>query len=284
MAIELRQCTSADVPALGQICFDAFKGIADEHGFESDFPSAEFSIAVMGLIVAQEDIYSVGAFDGGTALGSNHMELWDAVAGVGPVSVDPTQQGGGVGRKLMEDGMAHARSQGFDAIRLVQESFNMRSLALYASLGFDLKHPLAYMALSDAHGTADGFRPATAADADAMDALCTEIYRVSRRNEIASLMRVGFPVYVIERGDRVRGYLAGTAFGHGVAETDDVLMDLVNSVGASTPNAHAYVPLRSGDLYRRALAAGHRNKKVLNLMAYGPYEEPQGPWLPSVIY
>ena len=34
--------------------------------------------------------------------------------------------------------------------------------------------------------------------------------------------------------------------------------------------------MRQGDLYRRALAAGHRNRKVMNLMALGPYEEPQG--------
>jgi hypothetical protein len=42
--------------------------------------------------------------------------------------------------------------------------------------------------------------------------------------------------------------------------------------------------MRSGELYRRALAAGHRNRKVMNLMALGPYEDPQGTWVPSVLF
>jgi hypothetical protein len=49
------------------------------------------------------------------------------------------------------------------------------------------------------------------------------------------------------------------------------------------PDAPALVPARSGELYRRALAAGHRNRKVMNLMALGPYEEPRGTWIPSVL-
>jgi hypothetical protein len=43
-------------------------------------------------------------------------------------------------------------------------------------------------------------------------------------------------------------------------------------------------PLTEGSLYRRFLAAGFRNIKVMNLMAIGPYEEPDGVWMPSVRY
>ena len=42
--------------------------------------------------------------------------------------------------------------------------------------------------------------------------------------------------------------------------------------------------VRNGDLYRGALAAGHRNIKVMNLMSLGPYEEPQGTYAPSVMF
>jgi hypothetical protein len=72
--------------------------------------------------------------------------------------------------------------------------------------------------------------------------------------------------------------------GHGVAENDDDMLTLLAGLGASMPDAHALVPLRAGELYRRALAAEHRNQKVMNLMALGPYEEPQGSYCPSVLF
>jgi hypothetical protein len=89
---------------------------------------------------------------------------------------------------------------------------------------------------------------------------------------------------VIEREGRVRGYLIGTAIGHGVAESEDHMLALIDGIGASMPDAHVNVCTRQGDLYRRVLAAGHRNRKVMNLMAYGPYEEPRGTWCPSVMF
>jgi len=62
------------------------------------------------------------------------------------------------------------------------------------------------------------------------------------------------------------------------------MVALLNSHGASVPDAHSFVPLRDGELYRRALASGHRNQKVMNLMALGPYDEPQGTYCPSVMF
>jgi predicted N-acetyltransferase YhbS len=283
MPIELRQARAEDVAELGRICYEAFKDISESHGFESDFPSVEFTQQVLGMLVAQEDIYGIGAFDGGTPKGSNFLELWDEVAGIGPVSVDIASQGEGVGRTTMRHVVDHAHSQGFEMVRLVQDSFNMRSLALYASLGFVVKEPLSYMTLSNTNTADRAFRAATAADLDAMDELCKSIYRISRRNECQALMNVGFPAFVLDRGG-IRGYLVGSAIGHGVAQSDADMLALVSSLGATVPAAHALVPLRNGALYRSALAAGHRNAKVMNLMALGPYEEPTGTFCPSVLF
>ena len=160
----------------------------------------------------------------------------------------------------------------------------MRSLALYASLGFDVKEPLAYMTLSSAGNVDDAFRPATPADYDAMDALCRDVYRISRKGEYATLTAVGFPAFVLDRGSGITGYVIGTAIGHGVAQSDDDMLALLAGIGATTPDAHAHIAMRQGTLYRRALAAGHRNRKVMNLMTYGPYEEPQGTYCPSVMF
>ena len=283
MPVELRASTAADVPELGRVCYEAFRDIAEQHGFPPDFPSVEFAQNVVGLLLQQEAVYGVSAWAGVAARGSNHIAMWDEVAGLGPISVDVASQGEGIGRRLMEDVIAHARSAGFERVRLMQDAFNMRSLALYASLGFDTKEPVAYVELSAAGQIDANFRPAIAADLPAMDALCRDVYGVSRAHEVQALTAAGFPAFVIDTG-RISGYLVGTAIGHGVAESEDVMLALLASVAVAAPGMLANIPVRQGALYRRALAAGHRNRKVMNLMALGPYEDPKGTWLPSALF
>ena len=283
MTVELRQAQAGDVPELGRICYEAFKEISDSHGFPTDFSTVEFAQQVVGMLVQREDVYSTAAFEGDTPKGSNFLNMWGEVVGIGPVSVDPTAQGSGIGRTLMEDVIAEGRRQGYEKIRLCQDSFNMQSLALYASLGFDTKEPLAHLELASDQPVDPAVRPATAADLDAMDELCRSIYRISRKGECAVLLDIGFPAFVLERG-HITGYLLGSALGHGVAESDDEMLALLAAYGAAGAGSQSFVPLRSGELYRRALATGHRNRKVMNLMALGPYEEPQGAFCPSVMF
>lgn len=283
MAIELRAPTAADAPELGRICYEAFKDISESHGFPSDFQSVEFAQQIIGLFIQQEDIYAVGAFDSGAPKGSNFLNMWGDVAGIGPVSVDVSSQGRGIGRQTMQDVIAHGRDNNYDMIRLCQDSFNMQSLALYASLGFDTKEPLSYLHLASSLPVDGNVRPATTDDLDAMDELCRSIYRISRKPEYTALLTLGFPAFVVDRG-HVAGYILGTVMGHGVAESDDDMLALLAALGAHTPDSHSLVPLRNGELYRRALAAGHRNTKVMNLMALGPYDEPQGTYCASVMF
>lgn len=283
MAIELRQPRAEDVPELGRICYEAFKDIHDRHGFPTDFPNVDFAQRVIGGAVQDETIYSIAAFEDGAPKGSNFIGLRDDVGGIGPVSVDVSSQGQGIGRRLMEDAIAHARAQGYEMIRLCQDSFNLQSLALYAALGFDTKEPIALLELSGEQPVDAAIRPATVDDLDAMDELCRSIYRVSRKGACAALIERGFPAFVLDRG-HIAGYLVGTLAGHGVAESDDDMLALLAGLGATVPEAQAFVAIRQGELYRRALAAGHRNRKLMNLMALGPYEEPRGTYCPSVIF
>lgn len=283
MTTELRQARAEDVPELGRICYEAFKDISESHGFPLEFASVEFAQQIVGLLVAQEQVHSIGAFAGDTPRGSNFLSMWGDVAGIGPISVDIAAQGEGIGRQLMENAIATARDLGYDMVRLCQDAYNMQSLALYTSMGFDTKEPLAYLALSSEGQPDPGFRPATAADVDQMDELCQSIYHISRRGEYEVFLALGFPMFVLDRGN-ITGYHIGTAFGHGVAETTDAMLTLFAGYGANAPGAHSFVPIRDSDLYRGALAAGHRNMKVMNLMSLGPYEEPQGTYAPSVMF
>ena len=282
MTIELRRPQPEHIAELGRICYEAFRDIAASHGFPPDFDSVAIAQGVVGLLMQQETVYSTAAFDGDAPRGSNFMNMWGDAAGIGPISVDLATQGEGIGKRLMRDALDHAKQQGIESVRLCQDSFNMRSLALYASVGFDVQEPLASLALA-AGPVDDAFRPATPADYDAMDALCRDVYRISRKGEYATLTAAGFPVFVLDRG-RITGYLIGSLIGHGVAESDDEMLALLAGIAATTAGAQAFVPLRQGALYRRALAAGHRNRKVMNLMTYGPYEEPQGTYCPSVMF
>jgi GNAT superfamily N-acetyltransferase len=288
MSIEYRPPTVEDVPELGRICHDAFQDIAERHGFEKDFSSAEIARMLIGLLVASEDNFGVAAVRDGRPVGSNFLHTADDVASVGPITIDPPQQGGGIGRELMRAVLGYARDNGYESVRLQQDSYNMRSLALYASLGFDTKTPCAYLEVPPAELPDDSVRPLIADDLGAVDALSREIYKTSRRNEVAGHMAAGFfPAVVKERNGRVLGYLVLGAPGHGVMEDEEDAVVLAQQAArlARIPDVlRVFCPLIEGSLYRRFLAAGFRNKKVMNLMTLGPYAAPDGVWMPSVGY
>ncbi len=126
-------------------------------------------------------------------------------------------------------------------------------------------------------------RPATAADVDAMDELCRGIYRISRRGEIEFAMQLGTPIFVFDAG-HVSGYLVAGITGHGVAETEDGMLALLSGAATAVGGTQSLLPIRNASLYRRAIAAGHKNVKVMNLMALGPYDPPVGVWAPSVMF
>ena len=284
MAVEIGPVTPGQVEELGRICYDAFKDISDRHGFASDFDSPAFARMVLTNLVQNEDCYSVAASADGRPAGSNYLTTYDEVGGIGPVSVDPSAQGIGVGRALMENTLKYARENGIGRVRLMQDSFNMMSLALYSSLGFDTKTPVAMMepvGKEDPH-----VREATPGDLPTVEELSHHIYGVSRRNEVAHLFGSPFQAFVRERAGRITGYFLPGFAGHGVAEAEEDMVALVLHAATRMPPQRSpfLCPLTEGSLYRRFLAAGCQNRKVMNLMALGPYEEPRGVWLPSVSF
>ncbi len=283
MAAELRQATAADVPELGRILYEAFRDIAESHGFEPDFPNVEFATAVCGLLVAREDVYSAATYEGDRPRASTHVNYWGDVAGIGPVSVDLDAQGGGHGKLMMLNAIEHSTQAGYAMIRLMQDSFNMRSLALYTAVGFDVREPCAEMDLVAGGVTDPAFRVATPADYIHMDELCRSVYGVSRFGEYDAMASSAIPIYVLDRGG-ILAYKIATGFGHGVARSDADMVALLGSVGAYATGEHAYVPVRNANLYRAMLAAGHRNRKIMNMMSYGPYEDPSGTFVASAMF
>ena len=102
MTIRIRPMSEGDVERCGGICYAAFKGVAEGHGFRPDFPSPERAIQLMHALLANPDVFNVIAEQDGQVIGSNHLVEYDAIRAVGPITVDPNAQAKGAGRMLME--------------------------------------------------------------------------------------------------------------------------------------------------------------------------------------
>src|SRR4051794_10381113 len=111
MDVLLRPGTPQDSEVCGIICYNAFKTIAEKHGFPADFPAPEAAIGLMSWVLARKDVYSVVAVSGGQVVGSNFLWEGGIMAGVGPLSVDPAVQDGSLGRRMMEHVLDRAREK-----------------------------------------------------------------------------------------------------------------------------------------------------------------------------
>lgn len=285
MTIQIRPATATDAIACGRIAYEAFATIAGHHGFPQDFPSAEAAQGLAAGLVANPSVYSVVAEQDGVIAGSNFLMEGDEVRGVGPITVDPRRQGGGIGRRLMEAVLDRATDA--KGVRLLQDSFNMRSIALYANLGFAVREPMLLM-----QGRPDGdlpagivVRPMGDADVDSCDALCRRAHGISRRNEISGALRRTKPVVALRDGEIV-AYMTAPDFwigNHGVAESVVDMQALI--FGAAKLEAVSFLlPTRQETLFRWCLSRGMKAVKPMTLMSIGEYREPTHVYLPSVFY
>ena len=65
MEVLLRPGTPQDSEVCGSICYNAFRTIAEQHGFPADFAAAEMAIGLMSWVLSRGDVYSVVAESGG---------------------------------------------------------------------------------------------------------------------------------------------------------------------------------------------------------------------------
>ncbi|RWM89641.1 MAG: GNAT family N-acetyltransferase [Mesorhizobium sp.] len=287
MAIHIRVARPADSEACGRIIYEAFQGIAERHGFSPDFPAVETATQLAQSFIAHPSIFGVVAEEDGSVVGSNFLAEGDAIRGVGPITVDPRRQGGGIGRCLMAAVLE--RGSGAAGIRLLQDAFNMRSVSLYASLGFDVREPVLVMTGRPSSDPGSGItvRRMTERDLDACNALCARIHGFSRASELADAMRLLAPM-VSERDGIVTGYLTAPTFwiaNHGLAETEADMRALILGAGAANAEPLSFLlPVRQARLFRWCLSEGLKAAKPMTLMTIGEYRTPGGSYIPSVFY
>jgi GNAT superfamily N-acetyltransferase len=286
MDLELVQPRPEHASELGRICYEAFKDISDRHHFPPDFPTVRSARGLLAMLIQREDVYAVAAVSDGDVPGSNFLLTADETAGVGPITVEVSLQGARVGRALLENVIDRASEESIEMVRLVQDAFNTASMSLYGSLGFDVKEPLALMQPPPAETVDPSVRPVGEGDLPAIEELSRRFYKISRRNEVAAAIASPFAYVLREREGRVVGYYTQGMMGHGVAETGEDMVIMVQQAARALPPGHArcFCPLTDGDLFRRFLSAGFRTVKPMNLMAMGPYERPEGVWVPSVMF
>jgi predicted N-acetyltransferase YhbS len=287
MAVHIRVAAPADAEACGRIIYEAFQGVAKRHGFSPDFPIIEIATQLAQSFIAHPSIFGVVAEEDGRVVGSNFLAEGDAIRGVGPITVDPRLQGGGIGRSLMAAVLE--RGNGAAGIRLLQDAFNMHSVSLYASLGFEVREPVLVMTGRPVSKPRSGItvRRLTERDLGACNALCARIHGFSRAGELADAVRLLAPV-VIERDGRVTGYLTAPTFwiaNHGVAETEDDMKALILGAGATHTDPLSFLlPVRQASLFRWCLGEGLKAAKPMTLMTIGEYQTPNGSYIPSVFY
>lgn len=287
MDIRIRPATPDDAEECGRIIYEAFKGIAERHNFRPDFPSADAGAQLAHLLINDRAVFGVVAESRGRVVGSNFLSEWNAVRGVGPITIDPEVQARGVGRRLMEAVIKRAR--GAAGVRLVQDSFNTASLSLYAGLGFEVKEPLALVEGSPGGEIPVGYevRPMRAEDTEVVAELCERVHGFSRAGELQSLAPALRPFVVVREG-RVTAYASAPnswPLGHAVAEGEKDMRALLAGAAAQTGEPLSFLlPTLQAGLFRWCLGAGMRVVKTMTLMATGEYKEPRGTYLTSVLY
>ncbi len=283
--INLRPGRPEDAQVCGQICYEAFATIAGQHNFPPDFPSAEVAIGLMEALLSDPRFFSVIAEVDGKVVGSNFLDERSVVAGVGPITIDADMQNRGLGRRLMEAALERAREREHPGVRLLQASYHGRSLALYASLGFEPREPIACMQGRPIGISHIGYqvRRADERDLQACNRVCTLVHGHDRSGELFDGIRQG-TARVVEHDGRITGYATDFAFfAHAVGETNRDIMALISAASAFG-GPGILVPLRNGVLFRWCLNHGLRVVQVMTLMTTGLYNEPEGAYLPSILY
>ena len=283
--VTIRRAKPSDALECGRICYEAFRQINVRHGFPPDFPNPEVATAALSRMFSHPGFYVVIAEIDGKIVGSNALDERTPIAGVGPITVNPEIQNQSVGRKLMKAVLDRAAERNFSGVRLLQAAFHNRSLSLYAKLGFDMREFMSVMQGPPINKPVNGYRARAAANSDveACNRLCKSIHGHDRGGELIDAIKEGSAA-VAERGGRITAYATVIGFfGHAVGETNLDLQALIANAPAFL-GPGIIVPTRNAALFRWCLENGLKVVEPMTLMTLGLYSEPNGAYLPSILY
>lgn len=292
-----RPITVDNLEVCASITYEAFKGISEQHGFPSDFPTLEIALEAIKLMTAHPLFFGVVAERNGKIEGCAFMDERNPIRGIGPVSVSPQAQGKGIGRLLMTTLLA--RGQNAVGIRLLQETYNLAALSLYTALGFEVKEPLVFIQGKPRSQPLSGFeiRPLDRQDLAECVKLSQHVFGWDRAGEIADSLyaienitdppqdNITKPFTAWKAGRMVAYTTSGSFVGHGAAETEEDMQALLLGIAALTSEPLSFhLPTRQTSFFRWCLQEGLRTEKPGTLMALGDYQQPKGCYFTSFLY
>jgi predicted N-acetyltransferase YhbS len=285
MDTKIRRATREDIEVCGEICYRAFCELADRHNFPHEFPDLEAAHGVVRSMISNQGHYGIVAELNGRIAGSNFMDERSAIAGIGPISVDPDVQNSGAGRAMMRHMLDRVVANRMPGVRLVQTAYHNRSLSLYAKLGFEIREPLSVMIGSPIKESIPGYkvRAATDADLDACNRLCVVVHGHDRAGELREAIKEGMATVVDHLG-RTTGYASAIGYaGHAVGESNEELKALI-SAAPEFLGCGPLIPSRNGELLRWCYSKNLRLMQQMTLMSVGLYNDPRFPFIPSILY
>ena len=285
MPLTLRPGRPEDATMCGTICYEAFKTIAEQHNFPTNYSSPEVAIERMVPRLTHPGVYAVVAELDGHVVGSNFLDERSSIAGLGPITVAPAVQNSTIGRHLMQHVLERADARQALGVRLVLASYHARALSLYAKVGFTVRDIIARVTGAPLARQLPGYtvRPATAADLEACNQVCWRVHGHDRSGELQDAITQGSAT-VVEHEGRLSGYATVIgASGHAVGEMTEAVQALIGAAPAFERGSFL-VPLRNEELFRWCLTAGFRVAVPQTLMSRGFYQEPAGAFLPSILY
>jgi hypothetical protein len=185
----------------------------------------------------------------------------------------------------MIDVLERAKIKNYPAVRLLQASYHNRSLALYVSLGFEVREPISTLQGKPIRAVIPGrsVRPATESDVGSCNAICKTVHGHDRNGELRDSIKQG-SAEVVLHGDKITGYCGLTYFNHSVGLTNDDLKALISSAIDYYGGPGILIPTRNTQLVRWCLNNGLRLVQQLTLMTIGLYNEPAGFYMPSILF
>ncbi|KTD39387.1 Acetyltransferase (GNAT) family protein [Legionella nautarum] len=287
MSLIIRAATPEDINACGEIIHKAFTNIATTHKFSPDFSNLEAAKFVAQTNIEDPLTFSVVAERNGKILGSNFLDKRDGIYGVGPISVDIDTQSSGVGRQLMQAVLKEGREA--RGIRLVQDAFNMASMSLYSSLGFDIREPLLTMKgkpKSEPLAEVE-VRPFIMNDLEECASLCKKVLGFDRSQALQKALPCS-SAFVALRKKKIIAYSSAITFwplNYSVALDDEAMGALMLGAAPFCEEPLSFILMsRQTNFFRWCLSQGLRALSPRTLMTMGDYQEPQGYYSPTVFY
>ncbi len=209
MRTHIRDMTKADLERVGEILFEAFNAGASKHGYAPRMQSVQEGTSWGWAILRHAPCEPLIAEVEGRAVGICCLNPRGDHGGVGPVAVDPSFQGYGIGRQLMNALLK--RAEGLQSVRLFQEAFNPVSFSLYYSLNFMPAADMLDLCLNTGERKkvvlSSNVSELTAKGLDAVYTYDIPRSKLDRRTDLAYYVRWG-KVFVYRYESQICGFLA----------------------------------------------------------------------------